>query len=290
MIVQIAAIIAPVAVVVGGGVLWDRLGRPFDTAFVTNLVFYVGAPALVFSTLSELVVLEEAWRFAGAAALALALFGACGAAALMVLRLPVRDFVNTLMYPNLGNMGLPLCLFAFGPEGLALAVVFFTVASLMHYTLGIWVLSGRFRPGAVLKAPLVYAAAAAMAMQTAGVAPWSWVANTASLLGNLTIPMLLLTLGVSLSRIRPANVARGSILAALRLGIGVAVGFGLAAALGLSGTARGVLILDAAMPAAVFSYLLAERFNAAPEDVAGTVALSTAAAFAVLPVLLAVLL
>ncbi|MDA0654264.1 MAG: AEC family transporter, partial [Proteobacteria bacterium] len=249
MIAQIAAIIAPVAIVVGGGALWDRLGRPFDTAFVTNLVFYVGAPALVFSTLSELVVLDEAWRFAGAAALALALFGLFGAAALMALRLPVRDFVNTLMYPNLGNMGLPLCLFAFGPDGLALAVVFFTVASLMHYTLGIWVLSGRFRASAVLRAPLVYAAAAAVAMQAAGMTPWSWVANTTSMLGNLTIPLLLLTLGVSLARIRPANIARGSILAVLRLGIGIAVGFGLAAALGLSGTARGVLILDAAMPA-----------------------------------------
>ena len=106
-------------------------------------------------------------------------------------------------------------------------------------------------------------------------------------MGSLTIPFLLLTLGVSLSRIRLRSIARGFTVSALRLGIGFAVGLGVSAALGLEGIARGVLILDAAMPSAVFSYLLAERFKASPEEVAGTVALSTAGAFAALPFLLA---
>lgn len=287
MIAQIATIIAPVALIVAAGAAWDRLGRSYDTGLVTNLVFYLGAPALVFSTLTEFTFTGDVWRFAGAATISLALFGLAGAAALVVLRMPVRDFVNPVMYPNLGNMGLPLCLFAFGPQGLALGVVFFSVATVLHYTVGIWVLTGRISPLGLLQTPLVYAAALALGLQALGLSPWSWVANTTGLLGDLTIPLLLLTLGVSLSRIRFCHFARGLTVAALRLGIGLGVGIGVSAALGLEGIARGVLILDSAMPAAVFSYLLAERFEASPEDVAGTVALSTAGAFAALPLLLA---
>ena len=290
MIAEIATILSPVALIIGAGIAWDRFRGDFDSSFVTDLVYYVGAPALVFSTLTEFDFAAGLGVMAAAAACAIAVCGVAGAIALRLLGLSPRAYLPAVMFPNLGNMGLPLCLFAFGEVGLALAVVVFAVGSFTHYTAGVWILSGRISPATVFKAPVAYAAAAALAFQWLEAVPPSWLARTAGLLGDLSIPLLLLALGVSLSRLRIGNVARGLQIAGLRLGIGFAAGVGLAAAFGLEGTARGVLILDFTMPSAVFSYLLAARFQAAPEDVAGGVALSTAASFVLLPFLLVFLL
>jgi hypothetical protein len=68
--------------------------------------------------------------------------------------------------------------------------------------------------------------------------------------------------------------------------MGLAVGLGVSMLLGLEGTARGVVILDSAMPVAVFNYLFAQRYNNSPGDVAGMVVVSTALSFLTLPALL----
>ena len=290
MIAAIATILAPVALIIGAGIGWDRIRGDFDSSFVTDLVYFVGAPALVFSALTSFDFASGFGAMALAAASAIAAMGVAGALALRLLGLSRRAYLPAVMFPNLGNMGLPLCLFAFGEVGLAQAVVVFAVGSLAHYTVGVWILSGRISPATVLKAPVAYAGLAALAFHWSDAAPPSWLANTAGLLGDLSIPLLLLALGVLLSRLRIGNVARGVQIAVLRLGIGFAVGLALAAAFGFEGTARGVLILNCTMPSAVFSYLLAARFQAEPEDVAGGVALSTAASFVLLPFVLAFLL
>ena len=290
MIPQILAVVAPVALIVAAGAVWARLGYAYDTDLVTNLVFYLGAPALVFTTLSAFEVDAGTGRFALASVVALASFGLIGAAALYVLRLPVRQLAVPVMFPNLGNMGLPLCLFAFGQAGLALGVVFFAIGTTLHYTVGVWMLSDRLGVVEMLRTPLLYATAAGLAVQALGITPWTWITNSTELLGNFTIPLLLLTLGVALARIRVRNIARGSAVAALRLTIGLGVGVGLSAVLGLQGTERGVLILNSMMPTAVFSYLLALKYKAFAEDVAGAVTLSTVGAFLMLPVVLVFLL
>ena len=106
------------------------------------------------------------------------------------------------------------------------------------------------------------------------------------MLGGITIPLMLLSLGVSLSRMKIHNTRTASVLAGLRLAIGLGVGIAVAWAFDLSPLERGVLILDSVMPSAVFNYLLAERFKAAADDVAGGVALSTLLSFALLPFVL----
>ena len=105
-------------------------------------------------------------------------------------------------------------------------------------------------------------------------------------LGGITIPLMQLSLGVSLAQLRLADVPRTLSLAVARLGLGLLVGLGLASAFGFEGVARGVLILDCAMPAAVFNYMMAERYGRSPSDVASVVVLSTLLSFATLPLLI----
>ena len=290
MVFEILAIMAPVVLIAGLGVVWTQRGKDFNTTLITNLVYYFGAPALVFSTLSVIEFDAALGNFALAAIASFVGFAVLGAPILLALKMPVRTYLSTLMFPNMGNMGLPICLFAFGDAGLVLAVIYFSVAAVAHYTIGVWLLSGERTPTRLFKTPLVYAAGAALIFQGLGATPPGWLANTASLLGGMTIPLLLLTLGVSLATTKVGHLVRGSRIAVLRLSIGFAVGWAISTAFGFTGVERGVVILDCTMPVAVFSYLLASRFDRAPEDVAGAIAVSTGLSVITLPLILALVL
>jgi hypothetical protein len=113
-----------------------------------------------------------------------------------------------------------------------------------------------------------------------------WFTNTANLIGGMTIPMMLLMLGASLARLRVQSVSRALILSAARIGIGACIGVAIAFLFNLDTTARAVLIMQFAMPVAVYNYLFAQRWNNQPEEVASVVVVSTLLSILSVPVLL----
>ncbi len=291
MILDLLSIIAPLFVCSGLGFVWSRAGGRYDQELVTSLIMNFGAPCLVFSQLVALEV-EGALiaRIAGGALAAMLGFALVGAVVLRAARLPIHTFLGPLVFCNAGNMGLPLCLFAFGSEGLALETCFFAMMSFMHFTAGVWIWSGRLSLGELLRMPLSYAAALAVWVLVSGWQVPVWIRNTTELLGGLTIPLMLLTLGVSLSGMHLGRLPRTLALSLLRLGMGFGVGVGLSALLELDGLARKVFIVECSMPVAVFNYIFALRYRRAAEDVASLVLVSTLLAFALMPFLLAWLL
>jgi predicted permease len=287
LLAQLFAIIAPVLICSAIGFVWGRMGKPFETDFVTRLVTTVGTPCLILSALTDLhLSLDELGEIAGAALLATLGFASLGLAVLRVMKLPIASFLPALMFPNTGNMGLPLSLFAFGETGLAFAIIIFALTATLQFTLGVALASGSFSFRRLASMPLIYALVASLAVIATGWQVPDWIANTVELLGGLTIPMMLLALGVSLARLRLTSIPRAAILSVVRLLGGIAIGVGVAYALGLTGAARGVLIIQAAMPVAVYNYLFAQFFGRDPEQVAGMVILSTVASFVTLPLLL----
>jgi malate permease and related proteins len=209
-----------------------------------------------------------------------------GALVLMAARLKIADYLPSLMFPLTGSMGLPVCLFAMGEPGLALALVYFMLGTLGTFTVGAAIAAGRVSFKEIVRTPAVYAVFVAVYMVVAEVQAPQWIVNTTALLGGTVIPMQLIALGRSLMQLRFAGVGRSTALGLLRLGMGVAVGWGVAAALGLTGAARAVVILQSAMPVAVSSYLFAQLYGRKPEEVAGMVLISTVVSFLTLPVLL----
>ena len=287
MFAELAAILLPVFICAGLGYGWGRSRQPFNLDFVALLVTNIATPCLVFSALTRLQIAPAAVAqmfIAGLAALAS--FAAIGAAVLTLTRQPLRAFLPAVTFPNAGNLGLPLVLFAFGDEGLALAVAYFAMVSVGQFTFGVWLASGAAQPWRLLRTPVLYAVAAALAFMVAGVAPPRWLANTVGLLGGAAIPLLLLSLGVALARLEVRALPISIGLSVLRLGAGLLVGLGLAELFALSPLASGVLVLQSAMPAAVFNYLFAERYGNSPEKVAGVVLISTFMSFVTLPALL----
>ncbi|HLT77140.1 MAG TPA: AEC family transporter [Ferrovibrio sp.] len=284
---EIFPVIAPLFVLAGMGWLWAKRGRPFQVETVSLLATNIGTPCLVLHTLLA-TQFERSIIFVMllACVLALAVFMAASALALKLLHMPVRTFVSSLTFPNAGNAGLSLCLFAFGQQGLALGILFFAVSSLGNFTIGQALMAGRGQLGTVLRSPMIYAVLAGIIGNLTDVQLPQWMMRSLQVAGGIAIPLMLLTLGVSLATLKVQDVRNGIILSVLRLGIGVAVGLGLTMLLGLEGPARGVLIIQCAMPAAVINYVFAARYNRDPPAIASLVVLSTLISFASLPALL----
>ena len=286
MIAELFSTVAPVFTCASLGFLWAHLKQPYDTRIVTRLVSMIGAPCLIFSTLVTIDGLSlDIGYMAFAAIVAIAIFALVGSVILRISGLPLRTFLAPISFPNVGNMGLPLCLFAFGDEGLALGIGFFAASATLQLILGQWLFSGLPTPIALLKAPILYAVALGAVLMALEVNPPVFVTNTTSLLGNFTIPLMMMTLGVSLARMKVLRLRRSFALSALRLGMGAIVGFALAEAFGFEGVARGVIIIQCTMPVAVFNYLFAQYYERDPEEVASLVVISSAMAFALMPLI-----
>lgn len=287
MLIDIFAIIAPVFICAVVGFVWVRSGGDFDTNFVSRLVTNVGAPCLIFSTFTSIDIARDAFmRMMGAALLTTLLFTLTGYIVLRLFRLDQRAFLPSQMFPNAGNMGLPLCLLAFGDEGLALGLTWFTINAVFGFTAGMSISSGDLSFRGVLRNPMLYAVIISITMVFLGLRPPEWLFNTTDLLGGLMIPLMLISLGVSLAQFHIASLRRSVGLSLLRLCTGFVVGVLAAELLGLEGAARGVLILQCSMPVAVFTYLFAVRYQRQPAEVAGTVVISTLISFMTLPLLL----
>ena len=287
MLAQIFTVIAPVFFCAAIGLVWAKRGIAYETIFITRLVTHVGFPSLVFA---GLVKSEVDWAIFGLMASAAVgstlTFALIGAVVLRLAGLELRVFLPAVTFANTGNMGLSLCLLAFGADGLALAIPYFTVTAVLGFTLGPAIAARSASLTAPFKMPLIWATLGALAVLAAGLPMPLWAIKSLDLIGGFAIPLMLITLGVSLAQLQMTGLARSLALAVLRLGMGFAVGVALAYLLGLEGTARGVLIIECAMPVAVFNFLYASIYNTRPAEVAGVIVVSTALSFLTLPALL----
>jgi predicted permease len=288
VILELLSVVAPVFLVALVGLAWARSGAHFDEASISRLVLNVGVPCLLFRSLTTLEVSPfQLAQMAGLTVAVMSLFAIGGLAVLKALRLPSHTFLGPLIFTNSGNIGIPICLFAFGETGLALAMTYFAVSAIFHVSLGGPLFAGTFSWRPFLRSPLTWAVAITVPVVAFGVPVPDWLSRTTSLLGDIAIPLMLLTLGVSLSKMHPDSVGRSILLALVRFGLGVAAGFLVATVFGIEGLPRKVLILQAAMPVGVLNYLFAHRYGRSPEQVASLVLVSTLLSVLTIPALLA---
>lgn len=288
MLFEILTVMAPVGILALIGFTWDRKGLPFDTNMVAYLVTNIGAPCLIVSTLLANRPDPEVIKEMGLAALlVVASVTVVAATGLRLAGKSLKVYLPALTFPNSGNIGIPLCLFAFGDEGLALSVAYFSVMALTQFTLGVGVAAGRMAVKDVAGNPVFWAAAVAFALLVMDTALPRWVSGTVDTIAGMVIPLMLMSLGISLSRLRPNDLLSSTLYSVARLGLGVAAGVGISALLGLEGVARAAVIIQSAMPTAVFNYLFALRYDNRPTEVAGIVVVSTILSFITLPFLLA---
>ncbi len=286
LLTEVLSVVTPVFLIAGIGYIWVNRDQPFDNNTISHLVMMVGSPCLIYSSLTtNAPALGDLAQMAAAA-----LFTITGAVAfaygfLKIMGWKVTTFLPALVHPNGGNMGLPVCLLAFGDTGLALGMAYFFVNSISQYTLGLSVSSGRFRPGQLFRQPVIWAVVLVLWVLISGVQMPRWFNATTTILGGLTIPAMLLMLGTSLARLNIAAVRQTFTVAALRLLLGLALGLSAIYIFELQGVLAGVVLLQATMPAAVFNYVFAEQFNREPDKVAAVILQSTLLSVVALPLL-----
>lgn len=288
MLAELFAVLAPVLIGAGIGYGWVRSGQAYPTEFIARLVLNVGTPCLVLSTLSRAEIDPHAFaQMAVACVLVTVLMGLVGLVLSRMFRQDWRVLVPAYLFSNSGNMGLPISLYAFGEQGLALSVAFFLVLAVAQFSVGLALSGGRQSWKKMLGNPILISLAIALPILFFDLALPRWLDNSVELLGGMTIPLMLITLGVSLASIRLQHIGNGLLLGALRILFGAALGWAVGAALGLPLLVQGVLVVQSAMPVAVFNYLFAVQANRSPEQVASLVLCSTLLAFVLLPLLLA---
>jgi hypothetical protein len=287
MFEQLAAVILPVILIAGIGYLWARFRRPFDNIQVTQLVSMIGSPCLVASALTSLHAQPaQLGRMALATALVFTGMFLIGVVVLRLMKLPYHSYLPAVVFSNSGNMGLPLALFAFGQSGLALAVIYFAISSTLQFTAGVSIAAGTASVKRLVRVPVIYAVLGSVVFIATGWPVPLFISNTLEILGGLTIPLMLLALGVSLANLGVRSLPRNLFLSLLRMIGGFAMSWLVGWALDLSPMARGVLLIQASMPVAVFSYLFAQYYQRRPEDVAAMVIISTLLSFGTLPFLI----
>lgn len=291
MYTQIFATIAPIFLCAIIGYSWAKLRIPYEQEFLARLVLNIGVPALIIGTLRRTQMPAELLlQTLTAAALVLAITLLVALLICKLCKLPVTTYLAPLSFPNTINMGLPVSLFAFGEEGLAVALGIYLMVSLVQFSLGVALVSGVYSPTRVLRSPVVISGVIAAILVFTGYQLPLWLQHSLNLLGSFVIPAMLITLGVSLAQLRLNDAWRSLSLGALRILVGCAVGFAVAELLALEGTLRRVVIIQSSMPAAVFNYILAFKYQRSPEAVAGLVVASTLFSFVSLPLLLWMLL
>lgn len=288
MILELLSVVAPVFIVALIGLIWARSGAHFDELSISRLVLNVGIPCLLFRSLTTIDVPPASLAaMAGLAAAAMSAFAMTGLLVLKAMKLPAHTFLGPLVFTNSGNLGLPVCLFAFGEPGLALGMAYFAVSSTCHVVLGGPLFSGTFSLQPLFRSPLTWAVVITVGVVALGLPVPTWIARTTTLLGDIAIPLMLLTLGVSLSNMHLKSLGRSVTLSFVRLGVGVSTGLVLTTLLEVDGLTRKVLILQASMPVGVLNYLFAHRYARTPEQVASLVLVSTLLSVVSIPVLLA---
>ncbi|MDE4304916.1 AEC family transporter [Phaeobacter gallaeciensis] len=284
-------IVAPVFLLAGVGFAWVRFGFEYRIQFVTRLAMTLAVPCLIFTALmkTELDKAAIGW-FVLAALAGHALLALAGAALVRVMQLERRSYLAPFIFGNTGNLGIPLSLFAFGEAGLGYAVAMLAVSAVLSFTFGIYLVAGEGGGGKALREPMVWATLLGALFLWQGWHTPQILTNALDLIGQMAIPLMLITLGVAVARLTPGKTGLAVLLSLIKVTLSAAIGWGLGLAFGLDYTAFGVLVLQLATPVAVTSYLLAEKFEADAQAVAGMVVVSTLMSVAALPLLLSLLL
>lgn len=286
LLVDIFAIFAPVLTCALIGFVWAKSAHDFPSEFISKLVLNIAAPCLVVSSIGSVSLSVPAlMEMALATGLTLLIVLIVGYLLIRVQGHEVSTYLVSLAFPNVGNMGLPLAFFAFGDQGLALAVGYFMVISIAHFSVGMAIATGD-----AINWKLFFVNPILLAIMLACLLVFSesrlplWISNSVELIGQLTIPLMLLTLGVSLGQIRVRQFSSGLLYSLLRMLLGGGAAYLVVTLLDMTGLARSVVILMGFMPVAVFNYLFALKSKRNVETVASMVMISTVLAMLVLPV------
>jgi hypothetical protein len=206
-----------------------------------------------------------------------------------LIKIDVPTFLPPMIFGNTGNLGLPLAFFAFGDVGLSYAIIIFAIMAIFSFTYGVWVISGETNFRKLFQEPIAWSAIIGAIFLFFNLKTPTFFTNSLELTGQIAIPLMLITLGVSVARLNLKNIIKGFTIVSFRTIFCLLLSITASMIFSLTEVASAILILQFTTPVAVTSYLLAERFNRNPDDVASLVIISTSMSILYIPLILSFL-
>ena len=286
--IKLFEVLFPVFFVVGIGYYLGKTNPKIDTTFITSFAANIGTPAMVIYAITSTGINFEIFRdYFWYYLLAICLFAFVGIFTLYTLK--TKDIVRELpplIFPNTGNMGLPICMFAYGSKGLGVSASITSLIILCHFTLGVFLADRKFNLNVILKNPPFYAIIFSAIMLFYGIKMPVFVVNTTEWLMYVTIFLILMSLGIALTRLKVFSLSNALISSFTRMIIGPAIGFFLIFIFDLKGFAAGVLLIQCSMPSAVLNYLVGSIYSPKKivDSIASTIVVSTLISFVTIPI------
>ena len=283
--IKIFEVIFPVFFVIGVGYYLGKKNPKFDTNFITNFAGNIGTPAMIFYTVTTTgITLSIFTHYFVYALIMIGGFVILGLIFLFLLKKDLSMELPPLILPNTGNMGIPICLFAYGTQGLGVASAIASVIILFHFTLGVFLAKKRFSFDVVIKSPPVYAIIVSVIFLYFQIKPPLFLENTTFLLTYATIFLVLMSLGIALTKFK-FSLKDSVILSLCRVILGPLIAFIVIYNFDLSGFAAGVLLIQSAMPSAILNYLVGSMYSPKKviDSIASTIVVSTVMSFFTIP-------
>ena len=291
LIYRIVAIIFPVFSIVVIGYLYARYRRQTDMSSGNHINMDVFIPALIFDTLS-------ASDYALSDYLQLTLGGAVVVLGSALIAWPVarllgyqwKTFVPPMMFNNSGNMGVPLIILTFGSAALPAAVLLFAIENFLHFLLGQQMITQRWSIKVVFRNPMIIATIAGISVSVLQISIPEFLRLAIHMLGQVSIPLLLFSLGVRMLAIDFRDWRIGAVGALICPVSGLIIALLFLQVVSLPSEQIPMLLLFSALPPAVLNFLVAERYDQEPQKVASIVLIANFASILVIPTVLWVIL
>jgi len=283
MFSTIATITLPIFVLALVGFFYSRRVKP-DLAGANKLVVDIALPVLIFISLSAKTFDPiSALSFTGASIALILLSGLIAWPLAAFSGASKQAFLPCAMFANVGPVGIPLIALAYGPEGMAPAVVLLVISNVLHFTLGAGVMSGKVDWRMLYANPLVWATVLGVSSSQLQLELPTWLQTSLTMIGSVLVPMMLMSLGARLASSKIEDARVGAQTSVLILIVRLAAVYALLWFIPLQGVERGALILFACLPPAVFNFMLADKFHVEPNKVASTVIVGHFCGLAFLP-------
>ena len=282
-------VIVPVFFVIGIGYYLGKKNPEINTDFITTFAGNVGTPAMIFYTITTtgvtLSVFTEYFIYA------LIIIGGFALVGILFLLLLKKDFISELpplILPNTGNMGIPICLFAYGELGMGIAAAISSLVVLLHFTLNIFLAKRAFDFQTIFKSPAFYAIIITVLFLYFEQPFPQFVMNTVMLLAYGMIVMILMSLGVALTQMKVFSFKDAVITSTGRVILGPIIGFILIKIFGLTGVSAGVVLIQSSMPSAILCYLVASMYSPKEivDNISSTIVVSTVMSLVTIPITL----
>lgn len=271
MLVKIIEVTFPIFAIAFIGYIYARKTSP-DFNSTNKFVMDIALPVLIFISLSgKSFDPASALTFTGASVVLILLSGLLALPFIRMCGMARGVFLPLVMFANVGPVGIPMIALAYGEEGLVYSVILLVISNLLHFTLGATLISGRIDWKLIYGNPLIWACLAGILVGSFGLELMKPLNTTLTMIGNVLVPMMLISLGARLASSQIAEAAIGIRASTLAVIIRLIALYPLLGMIQLTEIEQGTLILFACLPPAVFNFMLADRFQIQPERVASTV-------------------